>query len=199
MSPEKSTAEQEYTERLETLTGKRWKEVLDVQRPYRWNIRRLDLGRTLEVGSGIGRLLLHLPQGSVGVDHNAHSVARANELGAESYSTDDFFSSGRFSPGEFDSVLMAHLLEHLTPEQTREILRDYLPYVRPGGKVAVICPQEKGYATDETHVTFLSPEDIVRVLETAGIKVVRSYSFPFPRPVGKVFAYNETVVLGTTP
>jgi DNA primase len=29
-----------------------WKQLLDVQRPYRWHIRRLELGFVLDVGCG---------------------------------------------------------------------------------------------------------------------------------------------------
>ena len=56
-----------------------WKKALNVQAPYRWNLRRQRLGRTLDVGCGIGRNLETLDPGSVGVDHNEHSVA----VGAE--------------------------------------------------------------------------------------------------------------------
>ncbi len=31
------------------------------------------------------------------------------------------------------------------------------------------------------------------------LRVVRSYSFPFPRPVGKVFKYNEFVTVARKP
>ena len=49
-----------YADRLQTLEQARWKQLLDVQAPYRWNIRRLGLGRTLDVGCGLGRNLAHL-------------------------------------------------------------------------------------------------------------------------------------------
>ena len=45
----------DYTERLQRIGGARWKRMLGSQAPYRWNIRRLNLGRTLDVGCGIGR------------------------------------------------------------------------------------------------------------------------------------------------
>ena len=38
------------------MTGAGWKRLLNVQAPYRWNVRRLDLGFTLDVG------LRHRPQ-----------------------------------------------------------------------------------------------------------------------------------------
>jgi hypothetical protein len=35
------TQGEDYTARLEHLEGARWKKLPDVQRPYRWNLRRL--------------------------------------------------------------------------------------------------------------------------------------------------------------
>ena len=65
----------------------------------------------------------------------------------------------------------------------------------PARTVAVICPQERGYTTDHTHVTFLDGADIAGMLEEVGSAHPQVASFPFPRAVGKVFTYNETVVL----
>src|SRR5674476_1246283 len=73
---EPPTAGPEYARRLQTLSGARWKRVLDVQMPYRANLRRLHLGRTLDVGCGTGRNLAALDrdrrQGRpTGGDHRA--------------------------------------------------------------------------------------------------------------------------------
>ena len=51
-----------------------WKKLLDVQAPYRWNLQRLKLGLTLEIGCGIGRNLMHLKGQGIGIDHNFQSV-----------------------------------------------------------------------------------------------------------------------------
>ena len=75
------TAGRDYAERLQRLEGARWKKLLDVQRPYRWNLQRLELGRVLDIGCGIGRNLLNLGDDSVGVDHNVDSVAAARARG----------------------------------------------------------------------------------------------------------------------
>ena len=79
------TVGRDYAERLETLEGARWKRLLDVQAPYRWNLRRLGLGFTLDVGCGIGRNLLHLDRRGVGVDHNVASVEIARGRGCTAY------------------------------------------------------------------------------------------------------------------
>lgn len=189
----KDTKGESYANRLEKLSGARWKQVLDVQRPYRWNLRRLDLGRTLDVGCGIGRHLSHLPGGSVGVDHNEHSVAVSREAGHQAYTVEEFFANDVAGEGTFDSMLLAHVLEHMPAVEARKLVEDYLPYVND--KVVVICPQEKGFTTDETHVNFLRHEDIALILTELGLSIDRSYSFPFPKRAGRWFTHNETVVV----
>lgn len=185
----------DYTQRLATLEGASWKQRLDVQAPYRWNIRLLALGRTLDIGCGIGRNLAHLDGSGVGVDHNATSVALARERGHEAYTPDGFAQSPHARPNAFDSLLLAHVIEHMTEADARGLLRSYLQYVRPGGKVVLITPQEKGYTTDATHVRFCGFDEVAELCTAAGLSVQRQYSFPFPRPVGKVFPYNEFVTV----
>jgi len=201
------TADAEYAARLEGEVARGLRRWIDFQRPYRWNIGRLDPGRTLDVGCGVGRHLLSLPPGSMGVDLSEHAVARARARGANARTMDEFFSN----PGEsFDTILLSHVLEHMTFEQGREVLGMYLPHLKGNGRVIAICPQEKGHwapppgdrpeYTDidsgRAHVTFLDATALRSMLEDAGLTVERAYSFPFPRPFGNVFRHNETVVVG---
>jgi len=95
-------------------------------------------------------------------------------------------------------LLFAHVLEHMPDTEATDLVRSYLRYLRRGGKVIVIVPQEAGYASDETHVNFLDGDDVAAVLTTCGLRVVRSYSFPFPRVAGRIFRHNETVVVAST-
>lgn len=185
----------DYTDRLQRLSGARWKRVLDVQAPYRWNIRRLNLGRTLDVGCGIGRNLAHLGGNGVGVDHNASSIETCRQRGLTAYTSEEFFRDGHAAPGAFDAMLAAHLLEHMPAEQAREVVKSYLPCVRPGGKAVFITPQERGYASDATHVRWVGFEEARQLCEELGLTVEKQYSFPFPRPAGKVFTYNEFVTV----
>ncbi|MGE3285733.1 MAG: class I SAM-dependent methyltransferase [Pseudonocardia sp.] len=188
-----------YAERLRSLEGARWKRLLDVQAPYRWNVRRLGLGRTLDVGCGLGRNLAHLGGDGVGVDHNAASVAVARERGLEAYTPEEFDAGSASGRGSFDSLLLAHVVEHLTEADALALLRTYLPHVRPGGKVVVITPQERGHATDATHVRFCGFDEVAGLCTQAGLRVVNAYSFPFPRVAGRVFPYNEFVTLARVP
>ena len=86
------TASRAYADRLVALESVWWKRVLPVQAPYRWNLRRQRLGRTLDVGCGVGRNLATLGPGSVGVDHNATSVLIARGRGHQAFTVEGFGS-----------------------------------------------------------------------------------------------------------
>ncbi|QNP72684.1 class I SAM-dependent methyltransferase [Streptomyces roseirectus] len=193
------TRSADYTKRLTRLETSGIKRLLPTQAPYRWNLRRLKLGRVLDVGCGLGRNLLNCSPQSVGVDHNAHSVATCRERGLTAYTPDELAEAPDCGPGSFDSLLCAHVLEHMDEALAVDVLAQYLPLVKPGGKVVLITPQEAGYKTDATHVRFVGFEELREHAETAKVAVARTYSFPFPRPVGKVFPYNEFVLVGTLP
>lgn len=185
----------DYTERLQRIGGAKWKRVLNTQAPYRWNIRRLKLGRTLDVGCGIGRNLSHIGGNGVGVDHNPTSVDFCRAQGLEAYTIEDFMASHHASPDAFDAMLAAHLLEHMPEEDARGIIASYLPFVRTGGRVVFITPQERGYASDATHVRFVGFGEGAAMASALGLRVERQYSFPFPRAAGKVFTYNEFITV----
>ena len=195
-----STERPAYTERLARLEGARWKRLLNVQAPYAWNARRVCRGRTLDVGCGIGRNLAHLGDRAVGVDHNATSVEVARERGYRAHTADAFASSEDAAPGSYDTLLFAHVLEHMFRRDGVDLVRSYLPYLREdGGRVVAICPQEAGYRSDGSHVEFLDPAALRALLAEVGFTTVESRSFPFPRVVGRVFPYNEFVVVGERP
>jgi SAM-dependent methyltransferase len=194
-----STDTPDYAERLRKKQTLWWKRLFRVQAPYHWNLRRQDLGRTLDVGCGIGRNLGVLPAGSVGVDHNSESVALARSMGYDAHTVDDFLGSELAVPAAFDGLLLAHVVEHMDRGQALTLLGDYLPFVRPGGRVFLVCPQERGYASDPTHVWFARDVELAELVETLGLELERSFSFPFPRKAGKLFIYNEFCVTARVP
>lgn len=196
---ERDTKSEAYAERLARLGGARWKRWLDVQAPYRWNLRRLRLGFALDVGCGIGRNLVHLGGSGVGVDHNPHSVETARRRGCTAFTPSEFRSSEHAVPGRFDSMLVAHVLEHMRLAEARGLVGEYLGYLKPGGRVVLITPQEAGYRSDPSHVEFLDFRKLKQILTEVSLQPERIYSFPFPRLAGRIFPHNEFVVLGRKP
>ncbi len=196
-SSDDATRDTAYAERLSKLQGARWKRVLSVQRPYRWNLRRLDLGRTLDVGCGVGRNLESLAGTGVGVDHNRDAVRACRDRGLEAYTAQEFPNSDAGEDDGYESLLFAHVLEHMTRTDAVALVGSYLRYLRRPGKVVLIAPQERGYASDPTHVEFMDAATLADVADACGLAVERSFSFPFPRMLGRLFTYNEFVVVAT--
>jgi hypothetical protein len=77
------------------------------------------------------------------------------------------------------------------------VVGSYLPSLRPGAVVVVITPQERGYASDATHVRFCGFAEVAELYATLGLTVRTQASFPFPRWAGKLFTYNEFVTEGS--
>ena len=78
------------------------------------------------------------------------------------------------------------------------LLQTYLPFVRPGGQVILITPQEAGYRSDSTHVSFVDFDALAGIGERLRLEGARRSSFPFPRVIGRWFKYNEFVQVATT-
>ncbi|SHK46649.1 2-polyprenyl-3-methyl-5-hydroxy-6-metoxy-1,4-benzoquinol methylase [Pseudonocardia thermophila] len=196
---EPDTASAAYTERLVGRSGAGWKRLLDVQAPYRRNLQRL-LGdrRTLDVGCGIGRLLRHRAPGSVGVDHNPHSVAMCRRAGLTAYTVEEFLARPPAEP-LFEAMLAAHLVEHLPPGEAAGVLKPYLAYLAPRAVVVLICPQERGFASDPTHTVYFDQAALAALAEELGLVVERQYSFPLPRFAGRFFTHNEFVTVARNP
>lgn len=172
-----------------------WKRLIDVQFPYRCHLLSLHLGRVLEIGCGVGRNLINLDMG-VGIDHNPTSVNVAKQRGLIAYTPDEFLRSEYAKPKGFETLLVAHVLEHMTAAEAKGLLSTYMPYLVNHGRLVIITPQEAGFASDTTHITMMDHRLVAQILEASGAKVSAQYSFPFPRIVGRVFKYNEFVSIG---
>ncbi len=186
-----------YADRLDDVQGAWWKRF--APNPYRWFLRHQHLGFTLDVGCGVGRGLEYLRGDGVGIDHNPEAVRRCRERGFTAFTPEEFLASPFATPGRFDALLSAHVVEHLTPERALDLLRTNAGYVRPGGRVLLITPQERGFASDPTHVTFTDGDALAGLCREAGLLVRGQRSFPLPRRAGTLFVYNEFIVDATVP
>jgi predicted SAM-dependent methyltransferase len=94
---------------------------------------------------------------------------------------------------------MAHVLEHVTEHVGDALLHEYVPYLKPGGTVMLICPQERGFASDPTHIRWVDHAGLSRHIASTGLVPKHARSFPFPRWMGKPFIYNEFIAVATKP
>lgn len=185
----------QYAARLTSLQNTWWKQLLRVQIPYHAHVRKLCLGATLDVGCGIGRNLSVLPVCSVGVDTNAVAVQEARSLGMAAITAEEFSSAAGDQP-RFNTILLSHVLEHMTRQEAVRLLEEYLPHLLPGGVVVSFCPQKAGYKSDDTHVEFIDFHRSPDIFAEVGLSMERQYSFPLPRFTGGFFKYNEFVSIG---
>ncbi|MBZ0316240.1 MAG: class I SAM-dependent methyltransferase [Anaerolineae bacterium] len=181
-----------YTERLIRKQSVWWKRLLDVQAPYRWHIKRLDLGITLDIGCGIGRNLVHL-KNSVGIDPNESSVKIAQSRGLLAYTLDEFSKSRHFQKAYYDSFLLAHVAEHIGLTEAMNLIGSFLDLLKPNGRLVIITPQRAGYKSDPTHLEYIDLAKHQRIIDGLNFDLLKMYSFPFPALVGSVFLYNEFV------
>lgn len=175
---------QAYADRM--VRKHRWNAPLMFS-PSAWDLRRLDPGYMLDVGCGIGRQLMFNGGHGIGVDPNLGCVEVARKSGLNVVTPEDFAAD----QASFDSILIAHVLEHISDCEAVALLAKYLPYLKLGGQVILLTPQEKGFASDPTHLRFVDLSNLRKLAIGAGLNVTRAYSFPFPRWAGKMFVGNE--------
>jgi hypothetical protein len=126
-------------------------------------------------------------------------VRAARASGLRAFTPDEFRRSEYNRPNRFDSILLAHVAEHMTEGQVLALVRDYEALLRPEGKVILITPQEAGFKSDPTHVELMDFSRLARISDRLGFHVERAFSFPFPGWVGRLFTYNEFVVVSRKP
>src|SRR5262245_45607730 len=125
-APEAAVNSAAYAARLVRLQSARWKTWLNVQAPYAWNLRRLAPGFTLDLGCGIGRTLQHLQGHGVGVDTNEHCVREARARGFLAFTPTEFRNAADYDrPNRFDTLLLAHVAEHMTEDQVVALVGEY--------------------------------------------------------------------------
>lgn len=190
------TQNMQYTERLVNLEP-RWKQVLDVQRPYRLHLKSLKPGFVLDIGCGLGRNLINLggSAAGVGIDHNQHSIERARSRGLTAFTPEEFRQSAFARAEAFDSIILSHVTEHMPGKDAVALLKEYLVYLRCKGQVILITPQELGHRSDPTHVEFTDFSAQAAIASAVKLTIVRQYSFPFPRVFGHIFKYNEFITI----
>jgi SAM-dependent methyltransferase len=146
---------------------------------HRWLYPRLEqrlCGACLDVGCGIGDMLVHRP-GTVGVDVNPRTVAFCQSRGAAAV----FMEPDRlpFEDGRFDSALLDNVLEHL--QRPAPLLAEVRRVLKPDGRVLVGVPGCRGWASDADHKVFYDEAALTRCLAEAGFRTVEIFHAPLWR------------------
>ena len=195
MTNKQDTKKPAYAEDLIKKQTAWWKTLLDVQAPYRWHLKRLNPGFMLDLGCGIGRNLKHINGNGVGIDHNDQAVNFVRQLGMHAYTPKEFVDSEFHIQEHYDTILLAHVAEHMTQSEVETLLGSYLSFLKPGGRVIIFTPQEAGFSSDMTHVEFMDFNKLRNINKQLNLEIQKEYSYPFPRLVGRFFLYNEFVTI----
>ena len=133
-------------------------------------------GKALDIGCGIGDMLTHR-ENTVGVDVNRHTVAFCNARGAKAV----LMQSDKlpFASGEFDSVLMDNVLEHIS--DPKRLLGEVHRVLRPDGRLLVGVPGARGWASDPDHKVFYQEATLYACMEEVEFKHVESFYTPLWR------------------
>jgi hypothetical protein len=127
-------------------------------------------------------------------------VRAARARGLTAYTPDEFRRVPEYNqPSRFETILLAHVVEHMTEDQAVSLVDEYLYLLRPGGRLVLIAPQEAGFRSDATHVELMDFTRLQRISTRLGLRPERIFSFPFPRWAGRWFTYNEFVVVSRRP
>lgn len=168
-----------------------------VRSVYLRDIARFVKGPAIDVGCGAGDLLARLPAGSLGLEINPAAVefCLARGLEAEIYDPDkDGYRFERVRPGQFDSMIFTHVLEHM--DNPAEILDAvfHACWRLEIKRMILTVPCRRGYCFDPTHRTFVDKA----FLADHGLLVHRYYKplimkyFPFDvKWIGNYYTFHE--------
>lgn len=156
-------------------------------------------GPTIDFGCGIGELLARLPQGSTGLEINPATVrhCRARGLDVVHYDADNdgwtlspLVAAGR----SYQSMVISHVLEHL--DNPMDKFNALLKAARSLGvdRVLAIVPGRAGFASDNTHLTFVDAGMLSSDAPVRGTGFVLARQRYFPgnwRAIGDRFTHHE--------
>jgi SAM-dependent methyltransferase len=158
------------------------------------------VSKHLDFGCGPGTLVHLLPPkiSAVGVDIAAPqlSYAEKNYAGPEKQFIRIDSSQLPFSDQTFDSISCVEVIEHLELKLTREILKEFIRVLRPGGKLIVTTPNYgslwpmvemmvnrlSDVSYEEQHITKFKRTSLLALLKEIGFSQVEVTSFMSASP-----------------
>ena len=140
---------------------------------YPFLCRKL-IGKTLDIGSGLGDFVMFRRE-TIGVDINPTNVAFIKDRGGEAYVMEEDMLP--FSDGEFDSINIDNVLEHLI--EPNNLMKEMCRVVKPGGVILIGVPGRLGFKWAPDHEVYYSRDDLIQFAESFGLKLVSFSYMPF--------------------
>ena len=146
----------------------------------------------LDVGSGIGLFLeccrRHVMP-AMGIESSKEGVEECARKGLQVV-RGDITVPFPFEDATFGSVLVHHVLEHISLQKERFVLKEIFRVLRDGGLVMVVSPNvfDPGALVDPDHVNLFSPHELKRELRNVGfarISLATNYWRPIWPPTSR--------------
>jgi 2-polyprenyl-3-methyl-5-hydroxy-6-metoxy-1,4-benzoquinol methylase len=180
-------AEQRYDETFYQGYGGRLNQYWWARRFYANLIKRhRRSGRLLEIGCGLGHVLMRLEDRfeTYGIDVSDYAIERARLNSPRSVLRVATAEEVGSLPGPFDVIAAFHVVEHLVDPGA--VLAECARVTRPGGLLVLATPnpeapfaRRKGSrwyaARDPTHVSLMAPRDWMALVEGAGYRVRKAF------------------------
>ena len=168
-------------------------------------------GRVLDLGCGSGNLvyeLARLGNRVAGLDLNRKAVLfskdRCHGLRAQ-FAVGDGVELP-FSDQQFDATVIMEVIEHLSEQAAKHVLRELRRVTRPGGWLLVTCPNRKSLwpliervldafhlvprLRGEQHQQEFSIAELETALTDAGYRILRSGSFHVVAPFAALLSWR---------
>lgn len=154
-------------------------------------------GPSLDFGAGTGHLVKRLPMPSYALEIHgtAKSVIEKNAPNA-------IFMSGLQevvdSKLKFNIITALHVVEHINDSELRNIFIQFDKILAEDGMILISTPAQNGSAhlikkekwlalSDPTHINIKNYDEWVKIFETSGFRVVKSFADGFyDYPYGKI-------------
>ncbi len=130
-------------------------------------------GRALDIGPGLGDFVKFRPN-TIGVDINPDNVSFGETRGLDIRLME--INSMPFEDGEFDSINMDNVLEHI--EDPTLMLGEIDRVLKRSGILVVGVPGPLGFDTAPDHEVFYSKEDLEMTFVNRGYTTVKIFSMP---------------------
>ena len=168
-----------------------------VRKLYLNDIRKYCIGKTIDMGCGIGELLKILPEGSIGFEVNQVAVdfCKHQDLNVQLYNfEEDDYKLKMINKGEFKTFTMNHVLEHI--EDSQETVKKIFESCNrlEIERIVFTVPGYKGFQSDKTHRTYITRKYFSsnELFNDGHYKLIRSKYFPINwERFGHFFTHNE--------
>lgn len=172
-----------------------------IRKFYLYNIVRLNKGKAIDFGCGIGELLILLPKDSLGLEINNASVAycRNRNLNVILYSPkEDNYKFTNLEKDKYGTFIMSHVLEHM--EKPKDVLLKVMDACKRLGieRIILVVPGYKGFLSDKTHKIFINAKYMTsnNLEDTKHFTLTSLKYFPFnSSQIGEKITHNETVLV----